>query len=207
MLEIERKAKAQGFRFIFGVDEAGRGPLAGPVVGAAVLLHNTEFTCPVRDSKLLSPKQRERAFMEIQERAWFGTGVVNEAVIDEMNILRAAHFAMGLAVKDLVSHLPGTTREAKNFARSVKVLIDGNLFTRDLPYSLQTIVHGDCLSLSIASASIVAKVTRDRIMEHYDRIFPQYGFKAHKGYGTEAHRKAISKHGLSPIHRRSFRSV
>jgi ribonuclease HII len=205
MLEIERKTKAAGFRFIFGVDEAGRGPLAGPVVAAAVLLRNTQFTCPIRDSKLLSSKQRERAFLEIQDRAWFGVGVVNEDVIDEMNILRAAHFAMGLAVQDLVSHLPGRTREAKHFAHSVKVLIDGNLFTRDLPYSLQTIVHGDRLSLSIASASIVAKVTRDRIMGHYDRIYPQYGFRDHKGYGTAAHRKAIRRHGLSPIHRRSFR--
>jgi ribonuclease HII len=206
MLEIERKAKAKGFRFIFGVDEAGRGPLAGPVVAAAVLLHSTEFTCPIRDSKLLTPKQRERAFMEIQERSWYGIGIVNESVIDEMNILRAAHFAMGLAVEDLVAHLPRKIRETPDFASSVKVLIDGNLFTRNLPYSIQTVVHGDALSLSIASASIVAKVTRDRIMEHYDRIFPQYGFKDHKGYPTAEHRAAVRKHGLSPIHRRSFRT-
>jgi ribonuclease HII len=205
MLQIERKAKAKGFRFIFGVDEAGRGPLAGPVVGAAVLLHDTAFKCPIRDSKLLTPKQREKAFHEIQERSWYGVGVVNEAVIDEMNILRAAHFAMGLAVQDLVSHLPRRTREAKSFALAVKVLVDGNLFTRELPYSLETIVKGDNRSLSIASASIVAKVTRDRIMEHYDRIFPQYGFRKHKGYPTAAHRAAIRKHGLSPIHRKSFR--
>jgi ribonuclease HII len=205
MLEIERKAKAKGFRFIFGVDEAGRGPLAGPVVGAAILLHNTEFTCPVRDSKQLTPKQRERAFLEIQERSWYGVGVVNESVIDEINILRAAHFAMSLAVEDLVTHLPSRIRETEDFASSVKVLIDGNLFTRELPYSLQTVVRGDSLSLSIASASIVAKVTRDRIMEHYDRIFPQYGFKDHKGYPTVAHRAAVRKHGLSSIHRKSFR--
>jgi ribonuclease HII len=206
MLEIEHKAKAQGFRFIFGVDEAGRGPLAGPVVGAAVLLHDTAFTCPVRDSKLLSPKQREKAFQEIQERSWYGVGVVSEAVIDQMNILRAAHFAMALAVKDLVSHLPGETRDSKDFAPAVKVLIDGNLFTQELPYRLETIVKGDNLSLSIASASIVAKVTRDRIMEHYDRVFPQYGFRVHKGYPTAAHRNAIREHGLSPIHRRSFKA-
>jgi ribonuclease HII len=206
MLDLEHKAKAQGFRFIFGVDEAGRGPLAGPVVAAAVLLHDTSFQCPIRDSKLLSHQQREKAFHEIQERSWYGVGVVNESVIDEMNILRAAHFAMALAVKDLVSHLPPETREAKGFAPAVKVLIDGNLFTRKLPYRLETIVKGDNKSLSIASASIVAKVTRDRIMGHYDRIFPQYGFSQHKGYPTAAHREAIREHGLSPIHRRSFRT-
>ncbi len=205
MLDIEHKAKAQGFRFIFGVDEAGRGPLAGPVVAAAVLLRETSFDCPVRDSKLLSHQQREKAFQEIQDRSWYGIGVVNEAVIDDMNILRAAHFAMGLAITDLVSHLPREMRGAGDFARSVKVLIDGNLFTRTLPYCLETIVKGDNRSLSIASASIVAKVTRDRIMEHYDRIYPQYGFKAHRGYPTALHREAINRHGLSPIHRRSFR--
>jgi ribonuclease HII len=205
MLQIEHKAKAQGFRFIFGVDEAGRGPLAGPVVGAAVLLRDTVFTCPVRDSKLLSPKQREKAFHEIQERSWYGLGVVNEAVIDEMNILRAAHFAMALAVKDLVSHIPLETSGAEGFASAVKVLVDGNLFTQELPYELETVVKGDSRSLSIASASILAKVTRDRIMERYDRIFPQYGFKEHKGYPTAAHRAAVRKHGFSPIHRRSFK--
>jgi ribonuclease HII len=207
MLEIEHKAKARGFRFIFGVDEAGRGPLAGPVVAAAVLLRETDFTCPVNDSKLLTPKQRERAFFEIQEKSWFGVGIVNELVIDDMNILRAAHFAMGLAVRDLVSHLPSDVSSEKGFTQSVKVLVDGNLFTQTLPFAVETIIQGDSRSLSIACASIIAKVTRDRIMEKYDQLYPQYGFRQHKGYPTKDHREAIRKHGLSVIHRRSFRSI
>ena len=205
LLQIENKAKAAGFRFIFGVDEAGRGPLAGPVVAAAVLLKDTNFSCRIDDSKVLSLKQRERAFLEIQDRALFGVGVINETVIDEMNILRAAHFAMAVAVKDLVAHLPPDVREDVGFERSVKVLVDGNMFTGKLPFSIETIVKGDSLSLSIACASIIAKVTRDRILDQYDQVFPQYGFKRHKGYPTEAHREAIRTHGLSPIHRKSFR--
>lgn len=206
LLEFEDKAKANGFRFVFGVDEAGRGPLAGPVVASAVLLKETAFQNRVTDSKKLSPKAREKAFIEIHERAWVGTGIVSEQIIDEINILRAAHLAMSEAVKDLVAHLPMDVREEGAFSRSVKVLIDGNSFTGKLPYSIQTIVQGDARSLSVAAASIVAKVTRDRIIDSYDAIYPQYGFKAHKGYPTEAHRAAIREHGLSPIHRKTFRS-
>ncbi|MBF0569846.1 MAG: ribonuclease HII [Candidatus Omnitrophica bacterium] len=204
-LMYETKAKANGFRFVFGVDEAGRGPLAGPVVAGAVLLKDTHFENLIADSKLLSPRQRDRAFLEIQERAWFGIGIMNEKVIDEINILRAAHLAMTAAVHDLVQHLPVDISGVEDFRRSVKVLIDGNLFTGRLPYSIETIVGGDGKSLSIACASIIAKVTRDRIIEQYDQIYPQYGFKAHKGYPTLVHREAIRKFGLSPIHRKTFR--
>ncbi|MBF0123513.1 MAG: ribonuclease HII [Candidatus Omnitrophica bacterium] len=205
LLEYEDKAKASGFRFIFGVDEAGRGPLAGPVVASAVLLKETLFHHRITDSKKLSSSQRERAFKEIHQRAWIGVGIVGEGIIDEINILRAAHKAMADAVKDLVEHLPNEVKGEKGFSRSVRVLIDGNSFTGQLPYDIQTIVKGDAKSLSIASASIIAKVTRDRIMDEFDLLYPQYGFKAHKGYPTEAHRAAIREHGLSSIHRKTFR--
>ena len=204
-LEYEDKAKANGFRFVFGVDEAGRGPLAGPVVAAAVLLKETNFKNRIADSKTLSHLQRERAFIEIQDRAWVGVGVVGESVIDEINILRAAHKAMADAVEDLVRRLPDDMRGTKGFSRSVRVLIDGNSFTGNLPYEIQTIVKGDAKSFSIAAASIIAKVTRDRIIDGFDAIYPQYGFKKHKGYPTQAHRAAIRVHGLSPIHRKTFR--
>ena len=205
LLEYEDKAKATGFRFVFGVDEAGRGPLAGPVVAAAVLLKETNFKHRIADSKKLSPLQRERAFGEIHERAWVGVGVVGEGMIDEINILRAAHKAMADAVKDLVDHLPDDVKGEEGFSRSILVLIDGNSFTGQLPYDIQTIVKGDAKSFSIGAASIIAKVTRDRIMDDFDAVYPQYGFKTHKGYPTEAHRAAIRKHGLSPIHRKTFR--
>ena len=205
LLEYEDKAKASGFRFVFGVDEAGRGPLAGPVVAAAVLLKEANFKNRIADSKKLSPLQRERAFVEIHERAWVGVGIVGEGVIDEINILRAAHRAMAEAVNNLVDHLPEEVKTEKGFSRSVRVLIDGNSFTGQLPYDIQTIVKGDAKSFSVAAASIIAKVTRDRIIDDFDALYPQYGFKAHKGYPTEAHRLAIHKYGLSPIHRKTFR--
>ena len=194
------KAKANGFRFFFGVDEAGRGPLAGPVVAAAVLIKDTGFTCRVGDSKALSEAQREKAFREIHQRALVGVGIMSETVIDEVNILRATHLAMTAAVKDLASRLSPGDRE-------VKVVIDGNSYQGDIPYKVECVVKGDAKSMAIACASIVAKVTRDRIMCAYDQVYPQYGFKAHKGYPTEAHRDAIRVHGLSLIHRKTFRSI
>jgi ribonuclease HII len=194
------KAKADGFRFLFGVDEAGRGPLAGPVVAAAVLIKDPGFTCRVGDSKALSEAQREKAFREIHERALVGVGIISETVIDEVNILRATHLAMTAAVKDLASHLSPESKD-------VKVLVDGNSYRGDISYKIECVVKGDAKSMAIACASIVAKVTRDRIMCEYDKAYPQYGFKGHKGYPTEAHRDAIRAHGLSPIHRKTFRSV
>ena len=194
------KAKASGFRFLFGIDEAGRGPLAGPVVAAAVFLKDTGFTCRVGDSKALSEAQREKAFIEIHERAVVGVGIVSETIIDEVNILRATHLAMTAAVKDLASHVPHQSGD-------VKILIDGNSYQGDIPYKVECVVKGDAKSMAIACASIVAKVTRDRIMYDYDKIYPQYGFKGHKGYPTSAHRDAIRAHGLSVIHRKTFRSV
>jgi ribonuclease HII len=205
LIEFDRQAKADGFRFLFGVDEAGRGPLAGPVVAAAVCLRDTSFVARIDDSKRLSPLQRRKAFDEIFERGWVGLGFMSESVIDEVNILRASHLAMSEAVHDLFSHFPLELRDSKDFPPSVKVLIDGNSYRGTIPFKVLTVVKGDTKSLSVACASIVAKVYRDRVMEKFDRLYPQYGFKSHKGYGTERHCAAVKTFGLSPIHRKTFR--
>lgn len=198
LLKFEKKALDEGFSFVIGVDEAGRGPLAGPVVAAAVHLRGYEFQNTINDSKKLSPLQRQRAFDEIREKSFVGVGIVSETVIDSINILRATHQAMAFAVKDLIAKSPAT---------NVCLLIDGNSFKSDLPYAIRTIIGGDALSLSIACASIIAKVTRDKILEDYDKTFPQYGFAKHKGYPTADHKLAIREHGLSPIHRKTFNFV
>ena len=203
-LNHELEAERKGFRLILGIDEAGRGPLAGPVVAAAVALKSSQFSIPVDDSKKLTPQKRESLFQEILAQAYVGVGVMNENVIDEYNILRATFMAMETAVYQLLSKLPPDDFKAEDFSKQICLLIDGNQFKTELPYAYETIVAGDSLSLSIACASIIAKVTRDRILKVYDRIFPQYGFAQHKGYGTLQHRQAIQRHGLSSIHRRSF---
>ncbi len=203
-LNHELEAERKGFRLILGIDEAGRGPLAGPVVAAAVALKSSQFSIPVDDSKKLTPQKRESLFQEILAQAYVGVGVMNENVIDEYNILRATFMAMETAVYQLLSKLPPDDFKAEDFSKQICLLIDGNQFKTELPYVYETIVAGDSLSLSIACASIIAKVTRDRILKVYDRIFPQYGFAQHKGYGTLQHRQAIQRHGLSSIHRRSF---
>ena len=204
MLRYEKEAAQNGFRFILGIDEAGCGPLAGPVVAAAVYLTSHEFKLPVNDSKQMTPKSREAAFHEIFERGHVGVGIVSEAAIDQINILNAAHLAMEHAVVRLMRRLPAEVTVSPDFGRQVFLLVDGSRFQAQVPYPHKTIVKGDAKSLSIACASIVAKVCRDRIMEHYDRVFPQYGFKQHKGYPTESHRRAIKIHGPSRIHRKSF---
>lgn len=204
MLKHEKRAKRQGFSFIIGIDEAGRGPLAGPVVASAVALNNSNFSQEIRDSKKLSAFQRELAFDEIFTNAYVGIGIMNESIIDSQNILEATYFAMNSAVIHLISKLPKSLTTPKKFSEKVCLLIDGNRFKTDLPYQYKTIIQGDNMSLSIACASIVAKVARDRILMAYDRIFPEYGFGKHKGYPTQEHRQAIRKYGLSSIHRKSF---
>ncbi|MBI5416159.1 MAG: ribonuclease HII [Candidatus Omnitrophica bacterium] len=204
MLAIEDKTRKAGYRLIIGVDEAGRGPLAGPVVAAAVSLKENKFPVAIRDSKKLSASQREAAFHEIYPRAWVGIGIMNETVIDEVNILNATFFAMHNAVRDLVARLPASCTNDDGFTRSVCLLVDGDRFKSDQPYHYETIVQGDDRVLSIACASIVAKVVRDRILSVYHRVFPQYGFDRHKGYPTMEHKMAIKRFGLSLIHRRSF---
>ena len=203
MRAFEKKALQKGFELVIGIDEAGRGPLAGPVVASAVSLRTFRFKTRISDSKKLSPRQREEAFHEIFDQAYVGVGIISEAVIDEINILEATFVAMNNAVRQLVLRYSAVHK--KNIsAGHVHLLVDGNRFKSDLPYSYQTVVDGDESILSIACASIVAKVTRDRILRTYDQIFPAYGFKEHKGYPTAQHKEVLKRLGPTLIHRRSF---
>ncbi len=178
---------------VAGVDEAGRGPLAGPVVASAVILDPENVPEGLNDSKKLSEKARERLYQEIITHARVGIGFAEPEEIDRVNVLAATMLAMGRAVLDLPS-LP------------VAVLVDGNR-APDFSLPSQTIVKGDAKSLSIAAASIIAKVTRDRLMIAADIRFPGYGHTGHKGYPTKAHREALERIGASPIHRRSYAPV
>ena len=207
MLEYETQAQNKGLRFILGVDEAGRGPLAGPVVAAAVCIRQFDFKNTINDSKKMSAKAREAAFYEIFEKAYVGIGIMNEKTIDIVNILNASHMAMEMAVKELIHSMPQEIVSHEAFRQQVVLLIDGNIFRSQLTYQYQAIVGGDGKSLSIACASIIAKVYRDRLLDVYDKIFPQYGFAKHKGYPTQAHRLAVKEHGASIIHRKSFQGA
>jgi len=200
MLYFERKLKKDGKDLIIGIDEAGRGPLAGPVVAAAVFLKKARFKNRIDDSKKLTPLQREKAFLEITDKALFGIGVMNEKIIDRLNILEATRLAMEKAVAELLNKLASFSEKRTH------LLVDGNV-RLDLNLAVTNIIRGDSRSKSIASASILAKVTRDRIMLLYDKIFPQYGFLKHKGYPTKAHRQALKKFGKSIIHRTTFSGV
>ena len=197
MLSYERKLKLKGYDLIIGVDEAGRGPLAGPVVAAAVWLKDFEFSHRVDDSKKLTPAKRKAAFFEIKSKSLYALATVGHIKIDQINILQATILAMQKAVAKLAKQL--TPRELKR----AFVLIDGNMrFKLDLPY--QSIVGGDAKSLSIAAASILAKVKRDQIMAAYHKIYPQYEFIKHKGYPTQLHRDILKEKGSIAIHRKSF---
>jgi len=194
MWTFEKKASQKGFFRIAGIDEAGRGPLAGPVVSAAVILPE-DFSCPgITDSKKLSEKKREALFPVIMDGAVaVGVGIADHIEIDQINILAAALLSMKRAAANLSTppdHL----------------LIDGK-FTIDSQLPQQAIVKGDALSISIAAASIIAKVTRDRMMIDLSKTYPEYGFETHKGYPTKAHKEAIAAHGPCPVHRKSFRGV
>lgn len=192
----ERLAWMEGFRCVVGVDEAGRGALAGPVVAAAVVFPAEYAPGGIDDSKALTPAQREQLFERIRAMArGVGVGVVGPDVIDRINVLQATHQAMREAVGALPAGL-----------RPDMALIDG-LPVRPFPISQTALVHGDSRSISIAAASIIAKVTRDRVMVEYDAIYPQYGFAVHKGYCVPAHLHSLKQHGPSPIHRRSFSPV
>jgi len=191
---FEAEVRIRGFRVVAGLDEAGRGPLAGPVVAAAVVLPPKGKWTGVDDSKKLSPAQRENIFPLLLEKALgVGVGIVEAQEIDRLNILQASLKAMQLAVEKLP--LP------PDF-----LLIDG-IHALRLPLPQQTIPKGDQRCLSIAAASIVAKVTRDRLMTAYHDQYPQYNFARHKGYGTKEHLQAIRKYGCCPLHRQSFRTI
>lgn len=191
MLYYERKFAKKGYSLIAGVDEAGRGPLAGPVVSAAVILKSSCFENRINDSKVLTARQRENAYREITAKSFFAVGIVNHRVIDKINILQATLLSMRKAIERLT---PGPDL----------VLVDGNV-PLDIDIDCENIIGGDSRSLSIACASIIAKVTRDRIMSGFHRIWPEYNFLSHKGYGTKEHRDILKAIGPSPIQRLSFR--
>lgn len=203
-LAFEQEAWNQGLLFVAGVDEAGRGPLAGPVVAAAVILNPALFTPPsnnpalfagLTDSKQLTATKRDRFFDELNQcdAVRIGCCIVGADVIDRINILQATWRAMAGAVQQL-DPLPDLA------------LVDGRP-VRGLPCSSRNIIRGDSQSLSIAAASVIAKVTRDRLMDELDAEYPEYGFSKHKGYGTAVHLDALRRHGPCPQHRRSFRPV
>lgn len=190
MLRYEKEWQAKGYNLIAGIDEVGRGPLAGPVVVASVIMPNDDLIPEVNDSKQVSEKKREKLYPLILEKAIsYSFAVVDEKVIDEINILQATKKAMKEAINSL----------------SVKpdvVLIDA--VKLDIPYETQSIIKGDANSYNIACASIIAKVYRDRMMVEYAKDYPEYGFEKHKGYGTAEHIRAIGEYGACPIHRLTF---
>jgi len=191
---FEDDARSRGYCRVAGVDEVGRGPLAGPVVAAAVIWNDAAPLDGIRDSKQLTPRRRLAAYQRIcLDALAIGVGVIDARVIDRINILQSALLAMAVAVEHL--------EPQADF-----LLIDGNHCT-SLPLPQVAIIKGDSRSVSIAAASIVAKVTRDRLMERYHERYPEYGFARHKGYPTRAHRDAVKKYGVSPIHRHTFKGV
>lgn len=193
MTFYERTYYAQGYQYIAGIDEVGRGPLAGPVVAAAVILPKSFYLPGIDDSKKLTVSVREELFAEIENKAEaIGIGIIAHEEIDRINILEAAKKAMMAAVLQL--------QQKPDF-----LLIDA--VKLQIPYPYESIIKGDSLSVSIAAASIIAKVTRDRIMKDYDEIYPQYGFAHNAGYGTKEHLEALAKYGTTPIHRKSFAPV
>lgn len=191
MWEIEDGLYAEGVQVICGVDEAGRGPLAGPVCAAAVILPPHLEIPGLTDSKKLTDKKRRELFPMIQEQALaYGIGMASEQEIDEINILQATFLAMQRALDQL-------------HVKPDLALIDGNR-EKDFGLPVKTVVKGDSLSMNIAAASVLAKVTRDDLMVQLAETYPQYGFEIHKGYGTKAHYGALTEHGPCPIHRMSF---
>jgi len=191
---FENKARGKGYKIIAGIDEAGRGPLAGPVVSAAVILPDVFPVSGITDSKKLTPKKRDALYDQIYIHAVsIGIGIVDAIEIDRINILQASLLSMAIAVDNL------------NPAPDC-LLIDGTFRIRSCLMQYP-IVKGDNLSMSIGAASIVAKVTRDRMMQLYHQYYPQYGFEKHKGYPTRSHKDAILRFGSCPIHRKSFKGV
>lgn len=190
--EFENKLYKDGIKYIAGIDEAGRGPLAGPVVIGCVIMPQDSFIEYVNDSKKVSETKREMLYDKIKNEAiaW-STGIVWQNEIDEINILNATKKALTMAIDNLK-------------VKPDKIIVDAldKIETRGIPYI--SVIKGDAKIYSISAASIIAKVTRDRIMREYDEIYPEYGFSGHKGYGTAKHIQAIKEYGICPLHRRSF---
>ena len=188
----ERKLYEANMQFICGIDEAGRGPLAGPVVVGAVILPEDSFIEGVNDSKKVSEKKREKLYEQItQEAIAYSVGIVDQKTIDEINILNATKLGVKIALEGLKQKPDIIMVDALN-----------NMDTLGIPYI--SVIKGDAKNYSIAAASIIAKVTRDRIMRQWDEVYPQYGFAKHKGYGTAAHIQTIKEYGICPLHRKSF---
>lgn len=190
--EYETELHKKKIRYIAGIDEAGRGPLAGPVVIGVVIMKEESFIEGINDSKKISEKKREKLYDEItQEAVSWGIGIVDEKRIDEINILNATKEALTEAISKLE-------------IKPELILVDAleKINTLSIPYI--SVIKGDAKIYSISAASIIAKVTRDRIMKQYDKIYPNYGFAKHKGYGTSEHINAIKEFGLCPIHRKTF---
>ena len=190
--EKENELRKKGFQYICGIDEAGRGPLAGPVVVASVIMPADSMIEGVNDSKKVSEKKREKIYEQILEEAIsYGVAIIGQDEIDEINILNATKKGLTISLQELTQ-------------KHELILVDAlnGIDTMGIPYD--SVIKGDAKCYSIAAASIIAKVTRDRIMREWDKIYPEYGFEKHKGYGTAAHIAVIKENGLCPIHRKSF---
>lgn len=200
--EIEENLYDEGITSIAGIDEAGRGPLAGPVVVASVIMPRESMIEGVNDSKKVSEKKREKLYEEIiNECIAYGVGIIDQEEIDKINILNATKEGLTKAIKEMENNLK---EKKQKIEKPEIILVDAltKIDTDHIPY--RSIIKGDSKSYSIAAASIIAKVTRDRIMRQWDEVYPMYGFAKHKGYGTVAHMEAIREYGLCPLHRRSF---
>ena len=190
--EYENQLRSKGFEFICGIDEAGRGPLAGPVVVASVIMPADSIIEGVNDSKKVSEKKREKLYdLILEEAISYGVGIIGQDEIDDINILNATKKGLTMSLKELDK-------------KPDLIIVDAltHIDTLGIPY--ESIIKGDAKCYSIAAASIIAKVTRDRIMREWDKVYPQYGFAKHKGYGTAAHIKAIKEYGPCPLHRKTF---
>lgn len=194
MLDIENDIRKSGINVIAGVDEAGVGPWAGPVVACACVLRTYELKSKIADSKVLTKKQRETSYVEIVKNADIGIGIVSNDVIDKINILNAVHLAVEEALKNLT-------------LKPQYILLDGRLKVASGNTPWKSVIDGDALCFSIACASIVAKVCRDKIMTQMDNIYPGYGFAKHNGYGTSLHIDSLRKLGPCKIHRKSFAPI
>ena len=190
--QYENELRNKGYKYICGIDEAGRGPLAGPVVVASVIMPENSMIEGINDSKKVSEKKREKLYdLILEEAISYGVGIIGQDEIDEINILNATKKGLTVSLKELTQ-------------KPDLIIVDAltNIDTLGTPY--ESIIKGDAKCYSISAASIIAKVTRDRIMREWDKIYPQYGFAQHKGYGTSAHISSIKEYGPCPLHRKTF---
>lgn len=200
--KIERSLYEKGVNSICGIDEAGRGPLAGPVVVASVIMPKDSMIEGVNDSKKVSEKKREVIYEKIIEEAIaYGVGIIDQKEIDKINILNATKEGLTVCIKNLEKDLK---EKQRGFEKPDIILVDALTKINTDGIAYQSIIKGDAKSYSIAAASIIAKVTRDRIMRQWDEVYPMYGFEKHKGYGTAAHIAAIKEYGICPLHRKTF---